>query len=87
MQVEKPNRQKLRVFQQNYDFRGQLSIQQKIIREKNQTQKGSFNPEPNCQTNLLNLYLHLNSNNRIRHPAIVKENPSQSLLSRSEFTE
>jgi len=40
-----------------------------------------FNPaEPN-------LYLHLLSNNRIRHPAIVKEKPSRSLLSRSEFTE
>jgi len=33
------------------------------------------------------LYLHLNSNNRIRHPTIVKEKPSRSLLSRLEFIE
>jgi len=44
MQVDKPNRQKFRVFQQNYDFRGQFSIQ-KIIREKNKPKKEAENPK------------------------------------------
>jgi len=34
-----------------------------------------------------NLYLHLDSDNRIRHFAVVKEKPSWNLLSRSGFTE